>query len=106
MSKYICLIISLLIATANTEQENKHEVEFIVFSGRPNPMFTISTQQYEKFNSLMTNKYKLKSVVNMMGYNGIYIHGLGIERKIRAEPEAELYLLSIFENDLGKDVSD
>jgi hypothetical protein len=98
MMKYIHLIICILLTCSNSQNNQIYEIEFLIFSGTPNPRFTINSLQLEFLNSRIINTYRLKKVTKVMGYTGIYIHSLN--RHIRAEPYAELYLLNQFEKDL------
>lgn len=85
MGKYFLLIIICLIGLAllSSRQQTKITVEVDVFSGRPNPNWTLTKEESAELSKLI-NSLPTVDMINLpegkLGFRGFIIYGLELNR--------------------------
>jgi hypothetical protein len=102
MFKVTILAIFILSVLCSHKTEETYEIELVIFSGSPNPVFSISITDYIKLNLNMSNTHKPKQNAKVMGYKGLRIKHLNSH--IIAEPYAELYFLNLIKDQISIEI--
>jgi hypothetical protein len=87
-----------------------YHVKLLVFSGTPDPTFTISPTAFAKLEKVLTNsKYNFKENKRVMGYRGFVVTPMtnkNIQVTVRGNPHAEFMLLEMIKEKLSEHVYD
>jgi hypothetical protein len=88
--------------------EGFYSVKLVIYSGTPDPTFTIPPTIFTKIEKLLSEgKYRPKKSTRVIGYKGFVIVPLGyntIEVNVRGNPKAEFMLLEIIKKKLPENV--
>ena len=106
-SRFSFLFLILLNILSSRNLKPHIFIEVLIYSGRQNPLYSISGKLLDQFNKLkLKNVYSKKGSYRLIGYRGMYIYDRKWRLKeiVYCQPELEKYLLSLMIKSLSKPI--